>query len=492
MAKEMEAKGITTRAEDYAQWYLDVIDAAGLAEHSPVKGCMIIKPYGYAIWELIQKDLDARFKKEGVQNAYFPLLIPMSFLSREAEHVEGFAKECAVVTHHRLEKGEDGNLHPAPSAELEEPYVIRPTSETIIGEAMSRWVQSYRDLPLLLNQWCNVMRWELRTRLFLRTSEFLWQEGHTAHATADDADSFARRMFDVYRVFAEEVLAIPVIPGRKSDSERFAGAVTTYTIEGMMQDGKALQCGTSHFLGQNFAKAMQIKFTDEENKEQYVWQTSWGVSTRLIGGLILTHSDDKGLVLPPSVAPIQVVIIPILGKEGGENVKAAVDELAETLTQAGLRVKVDSRDMRPGEKYFEWEKKGVPVRIELGPKDLAAGTAVLVRRDTGEKLSAELANIGEQVPDFLNEIQKAIFDRARGTRDRNTVNVENWKEFVEAIEAGKFVRAHWSGEAEVEAKIKEETGATIRCIPNDSPLEKGVCVLSGKPSERRVLFARAY
>ena len=494
MAKqEMEAKGITTRAEDYAQWYLDVIDAAGLAEHSPVKGCMIIKPYGYAIWEMIQKDLDARFKKEGVENAYFPLLIPMSFLSREAEHVEGFAKECAVVTHHRLEAGPEGTLQPAPSAKLEEPYVIRPTSETIIGEAMSRWIQSHRDLPMKLNQWCNVMRWELRTRLFLRTSEFLWQEGHTAHATSDDADAFAQKMFGVYQDFAQKSLAIPVIPGKKSESERFAGAVTTYTIEGMMQDGKALQCGTSHFLGQNFAKAMQIKFTDDSNKEEFVWQTSWGVSTRLIGGLIMTHSDDKGLVLPPKIAPIQVVIIPIMGKgDGAETVRVAADELAESLTAAGLRVKVDGRDMRPGEKYFEWEKKGVPVRVELGPKDLAAGTAVLVRRDTGEKSSAPLANIAEQLPDFLNEIQTAIFERALARRDANTVKVDNWNDFVKAIEEGKFVLAHWSGEAEVESQIKEETSATIRCIPNDSAPEQGVCVKSGKPSTHRVLFARAY
>lgn len=487
-----EEKGITPRATDYSQWYLDVIDAAGLAEHSPVKGCMIIKPYGYALWELIQKDLDARFKNESVQNAYFPLLIPMSFLSREADHVEGFAKECAVVTHHRLEKGADGQLHPAPSAELEEPYVIRPTSETIIGEAMSRWIQSYRDLPMKLNQWCNVMRWEMRTRLFLRTSEFLWQEGHTAHASAEDADAFARRMFDVYRDFAETVLAIPVIPGRKSESERFAGAVTTYTIEGMMQDGKALQCGTSHFLGQNFSKAMEIKFSNEENKEECVWTTSWGVSTRLIGGLIMTHSDDRGLVLPPRLAPTQVVIVVIAGKEGGEQVIAAAQELANELKAAGVRVHVDARDMRPGEKYFEWEKKGVPVRVEIGPKDLAAGTTVLVRRDTGEKMVSPLANIVEQLPDFLNEIQSALFAKAKAMRDERTVEANTWDEFVAAINADKFVMAHWSGEADVEGQIKEQTGATIRCIPDDSKEEQGACILSGKPSARRVLFAKAY
>lgn len=487
-----EEKGITKRGDDYGQWYLDVIDSAGLAEHSVVKGCMIIKPYGYAIWELIQKDLDARFKREGVQNAYFPLLIPLSFLSKEAEHVEGFAKECAVVTHHRLEKGSDGKLHPAPSAELEEPYVIRPTSETIIGEAMSRWIQSHRDLPLLLNQWCNVMRWEMRTRLFLRTSEFLWQEGHTAHATAQEADAFARRMFDVYRVFAEEVLAIPVIAGRKSDSERFAGADVTYTIEGMMQDGKALQCGTAHFLGQHFAKAMDITYADDANTRSHVWTTSWGVSTRLIGGLIMTHSDDHGLVLPPRVAPIQVVIVTIAGKDGGEAVLTAAEELRFALQAAGLRIHVDSRDMRPGEKYFEWEKKGVPVRLELGPKDVSAGQVVVARRDGVDKSTVAMADIAEQMPELLNQIQRDLYEAAKARREANTVSVDNWDQFVEAINQDKFVLAHWSGETDVEAQIKEETGATIRCIPLNAPPEAGACIRSGKPSSRRVLFAKAY
>lgn len=491
--KDSEEKKITSRAEDYSQWYLDVIDAAGLAEHSPVKGCMIIKPTGYAIWEMVQRVLDERFKAEGVENAYFPLLIPMSFLSKEADHVEGFAKECAVVTHHRLEKGPDGNLIPAPSAKLDEPYVIRPTSETIIGEAMSRWISSYRQLPMKLNQWCNVMRWEMRTRLFLRTSEFLWQEGHTAHATAEDADAFARTMFEVYRAFAEDYLAVPVIPGRKSESERFAGAVTTYTIEAMMQDGKALQFGTSHFLGQNFAKAMNVKFTDNENKEEFAWQTSWGVSTRMIGGLIMTHSDDKGLVLPPKIAPLQVVILPITPKpETEEMVKNEAVKLAGLLATAGVRAKIDDRDLRPGEKYFEWEKKGVPVRIELGPKDIEKNSAVLVRRDTGEKMVVALDAVGAEVEKLLGEIQQNLLDRARAYRKEKTATVDSWDAFKTAIEEGKFVLAHWSGDAEDEAKIKEETNATIRCIPLDQPEEAGICVFSGKPSTKRVLFAKSY
>lgn len=486
-------KSITSRAENYAQWYLDVIDAAGLAEHSPVKGCMIIKPTGYAIWEMIQNILDEKFKTQGVENAYFPLLIPMSFLSREAEHVEGFAKECAVVTHHRLEKGTDGNLAPAPSAKLEEPYVIRPTSETIIGEAMSRWIESYRDLPMKLNQWCNVMRWEMRTRLFLRTSEFLWQEGHTAHATATEADAFARTMFDVYRAFVEDTLAVPVIPGKKSESERFAGAVTTYTIEAMMQDGKALQFGTSHFLGQNFAKAMNVKFTDQENKEELVWQTSWGVSTRMIGGIIMTHSDDKGLVLPPKIAPVQVVIVPIVPKpETADLVRTEADTLAAVLASARVRVKTDHRNLRPGEKFFGWEKKGVPIRIELGPKDIAARTAVLVRRDTGEKTAVALDNVTETVNGLLNTIQKNLFERALAYQKTKTVAANSWAEFKTAIAGDNFVLAHWDGTADTEAKIKEETNATIRCIPFNQPEEAGTCVFSGKPSKKRVLFAKSY
>ena len=489
----MEEKAITKREDDYSQWYLDVIAAADLAEHSPVKGCMIIKPTGYALWEMIQKDLDARFKKEGVENAYFPLLIPMSYLSREAQHVEGFAKECAVVTHHRLESDGQSGLVPAPSAKLEEPYVIRPTSETIIGEAMSRWIQSHRDLPMKLNQWCNVMRWELRTRLFLRTSEFLWQEGHTAHATPEDADAFARKMFDVYCTFAQEVLAVPIVPGRKSESERFAGAVTTYTLEAMMQDGKALQLGTSHFLGQNFAKAMEMKFTNDTNQEAFVWTTSWGVSTRLIGGLIMTHSDDKGIVLPPRVAPTQIVVLPLWFKdEDKERILTEGQALAERLRARGLRVAVDDREMRPGEKFFEWEKKGIPVRIELGPKDLEANQALVARRDLNEKSPVSLDALEDSIETLLQEIQTHLLTRAKTFREEHSVSVDRWEEFVKAVKEGNFVYAHWDGTAETEAAIKEETKATIRCLTFDQPDEDGVCIKTGKPSKKRVLFARAY
>ena len=472
-------KAITSRAQDYSQWYLDIVEQADMAEHSPVRGCMVIKPYGYAIWELIQKDLDARFKAHGVQNAYFPLFIPESFLKREAKHVEGFAPEVAVVTHAGGEK-------------LDEPLVIRPTSETIIYEVYSKWVQSYRDLPLLINQWANVVRWELRTRLFLRTTEFLWQEGHTVHATEQEAEECAEEFLDVYRVFAEESMATPVFAGLKSDAERFAGAVRTYCIEAMMQDGKALQAGTSHMLGQNFAKSFNVKFQDENGTEQYAWQTSWGVSTRLIGGLIMTHSDDKGLVLPPKLAPYQVVIVPIGKDEELENVMAKAEEIAAALVEQGVRVKIDKRDyMRPGPKFFEWEKKGVPVRIELGPKDLAAGQATIARRDTSEKQTASYEGIEDAIKDILEQIQTNLYDRALEHRNAHMVKVDNYDEFKSKLE-GNFVLAHWCGGAECEAKVKEETKATIRCIPFDQASENGNCVICGKQSKGRVIFARSY
>lgn len=471
---------ITSRSEDYSQWYLDVIAAADLAEHSPVKGCMIIKPTGYAIWEMMQKYLDAKFKEVGVENAYFPLFIPQSFLSREAQHVEGFAPEVAVVTH-------------AGGKKLDEPLVVRPTSETIMYEVFSNWIHSYRDLPLLINQWANVVRWELRTRLFLRTTEFLWQEGHTAHATEVEADAFARQMLEVYRDFAENIMAIPVIPGQKSDSERFAGALKTYCVEAMMQDGKALQFGTSHNLGQNFARAFNVKFSDEKNEEQYAWQTSWGVSTRMIGGLIMTHSDDKGLVLPPKIAAVQAVIIPLWFNDDEKAVvmdKASA--LQEELRVLGVRVKIDVRDGRPGEKIFHWEKKGVPVRIEIGPKDVAAGECVVARRDTGEKNRVSFADAAASVFDLMTVIQQSLYDRALSHREANTVSVNTWEEFVASIETGKFVLAHWSGDADDEKKIKEATNATIRCIPFTEKPSEGTCVFSGKPSHQRVIFARSY
>jgi prolyl-tRNA synthetase len=476
----MDNKKLTTRAQDYNDWYLDVIAAADLAEHSPVKGCMVIKPTGYAIWEMMQKVLDAKFKEQGVENAYFPLFIPESYLTREAEHVEGFAPEVAVVTH-------------AGGKKLEEPLIVRPTSETIMYEVFSNWVQSYRDLPLLINQWANVVRWEMRTRLFLRTTEFLWQEGHTVHATAEEADAFARTMLNVYINFVQNYLAVPVIPGQKTDSERFAGAVTTYCIEAMMQDGRALQFGTSHFLGQNFAKAFNVKFSDQDGKQEFGWQTSWGVSTRMIGGLIMSHSDDAGLVLPPKIAPVQVVILPLWFKEGQqEEVLPAAKKLATELQAAGVRVKVDTRDLRPGEKIFHWEKKGVSVRIELGPKDLAAGVGIVARRDGGEKQSIALGELATHVPKLLEDIQKSLFDRALAQQKNKTVSVNSFDEFKAAIEGGNFVLAHWNGSAEVEAKIKAETGATIRCLPFDQPAETGTCVYSGEPSAQRVIFAKAY
>ncbi|MCC6520966.1 proline--tRNA ligase [Candidatus Nomurabacteria bacterium] len=478
--QSFEEKSITSRAEDYNQWYLDIIEVADLAEHAPVKGCMIIKPYGYALWEKTQRILDDAFKKTGVQNAYFPLFIPERLLKREEAHVEGFAPEVAMVTH-------------AGGKKLEEPLVVRPTSETIMYDVFSKWIRSHRDLPLLINQWANVVRWEMRTKLFLRTTEFLWQEGHTVHATYEEADERARMMLDIYRDFAENYMAIPVIPGQKSESEKFAGAHATYTCEAMMQDGKALQFATSHNLGQNFAKVFDVTFLDEQSTKQYGWQTSWGLSTRTIGGLIMTHSDDKGLVLPPKIASIQVVIIPIVPKEwDAELVGEETRALAENLRNIGLSVHVDKRDIRPGEKFYEWEKKGVPVRIEIGPKDIAANTVVVARRDTSEKKVFPLTNIAEEISVLLDTIQVDMLMRAKAYREEKTVSVDTWDAFVEKIEAGNFVLAHWSGDAKVEAEIKELTGATIRCVPFEQPEEEGVCIKSGKASHKRVVFAKSY
>jgi len=473
-------KKITSRAEDYSQWYLDVIAAADLAEYGPVRGCMVIKPYGFALWEAVQKFLDEKFKETGVQNAYFPLFIPERFLKKEKEHVEGFAPEVAVVTH-------------AGGKKLDEPLVIRPTSETIMYDVFSRWIHSYRDLPLLINQWVNVVRWEMRPRLFLRTVEFLWQEGHTVHETEAQADERAKQMLEIYRDFAENVMAIPVMLGVKSDSEKFAGALRTYSVEAMMQDGKALQFATSHNLGQNFSKAFEINFLDKDGITQYGWQTSWGLSTRTIGGLIMTHSDDKGLVLPPKIASIQTVITTIIAKEEDKiTVNGKAEEINKIIKDAGIKSQVDIRDIRPGEKYYEWEKKGVPVRIELGPKDIANNGAVLVRRDTGEKIKISLDNLVESVKSLLDDIQSSLYTKALDYQKNKTKKVENWGDFVKEINDGNFVLAHWSGEKEEEAKIKEETGATVRCIPFDNKLEDGLCVYSKKPSKQRVVFAKSY
>lgn len=480
MTEKTVEKKITPRTEDYSQWYLDVIDAAELAEHSPVKGCMVIKPNGYAIWEKTQRVLDAEFKTSGVRNAYFPLFIPERLLTREAEHVEGFAPEVAVVTH-------------AGGKKLEEPLVVRPTSETIMYEVFSGWIRSYRDLPLLINQWANVVRWEMRTRLFLRTTEFLWQEGHTVHATDEEADARARQMLEVYRRFSEDYMALPVIPGVKSESEKFAGAYKTYSLEAMMQDGKALQFATSHHLGQNFAKAFNVKFLDQNNEEQFGWQTSWGLSTRSIGALIMAHSDDKGLVLPPKMAEIQVVIVPIAGNEADkEIINKRAEVLATDLRLVGLTAHVDSRDMRPGEKFYEWEKKGIPVRLEIGKRDLESNTIVTVRRDTGEKANIPIDTVQMEITMLLDNIQKDLFDRALALQKERTKKVDTWDEFVAGIEAGNFVHAHWCGDAAVEKEVKELTGATIRNIPFDSVLEEGVCIKSGRPSRQRVIFAKAY
>ena len=491
MAKEL--KDLTKRADNYSQWYNDLVVKADLAEQSAVRGCMVIKPYGYAIWEKMQQQLDKMFKAEGVQNAYFPLLIPKSFLSREAEHVEGFAKEAAVVTHYRL-KAQDGGVVVDPAAKLEEELIIRPTSETIIWNTYKNWIQSWRDLPLKCNQWCNVMRWEMRTRPFLRTSEFLWQEGHTAFATHDEAEADAQKMVKVYAKFAEEWMAVPVLQGVKSETERFAGALDTYTIEAMMQDGKALQSGTSHFLGQNFAKAFDVTYLNKENKPEYVWAASWGVSTRLIGALIMTHSDDNGLVLPPRLAPIQVVIIPIATKpEQMELVNKEVQPIIDELRSKCISVKFDDADnKRPGFKFADYELKGVPVRLVLGARDLENGTIEVMRRDTLEKETRPLEGIAQYVEELLEEIQKNIFEKARQYRDAHVYECDNYEEFKEKIKDGGFFLCHWDGTAETEAKIKEDTQATIRCVPFAYEQTPGIDMVSGKPAKHRVIIARSY
>jgi prolyl-tRNA synthetase len=486
------SKAITGKNEDYSQWYIDIIKKAGLADNSAVRGCMVIKPYGYAIWEKMRDQLDRMFKETGHQNAYFPLFIPKSFLSREADHVEGFAKECAVVTHHRLMNNPNGpGIVVDPDAKLEEELIVRPTSETIIWHTYKDWIKSYRDLPLLINQWANVVRWEMRTRLFLRTAEFLWQEGHTAHATREEAEKEAQLMQEIYAQFAEEFMAMPVIKGIKSPSERFAGAEETYTIEALMQDGKALQAGTSHFLGQNFAKAFDVKFLNENNKEEFVWATSWGVSTRLIGGLIMTHSDDDGLVLPPKLAPIQVVIIPI------PKTDAVIDETAEKimkeLRSKGISVQYDTDDkQRPGFKFAENELKGIPVRIAIGQRDLATGQVEVARRDTKTKSMLPLEGIASQIATLLDQIQSNLFQKALDFRKENTTKVDDFKTFSELLESkGGFFEAHWDGTAETENKIKN-TKATIRCIPSNQENEPGKCMVTGKPSKGRVIIAKAY
>ena len=493
MAKEL--KDLTKRADNYSQWYNDLVVKADLAEQSAVRGCMVIKPYGYAIWEKMQRELDDRFKATGHVNAYFPLLIPKSFLSREADHVEGFAKECAVVTHHRLKNSPDGKgVIVDPEARLEEELIIRPTSETIIWNTYKNWINSYRDLPILCNQWANVMRWEMRTRMFLRTAEFLWQEGHTAHATKEEAIEEAEKMLNVYADFAESCMAVPVVKGVKTANERFAGALDTYTIEAMMQDGKALQSGTSHFLGQNFAKAFDVKFINKNNELEYVWATSWGVSTRLMGALIMTHSDDNGLVLPPKLAPIQVVIIPIYKSEEQLNaINEKVDPIVNKLKAMGISVKYDNADnKRPGFKFADYELKGVPVRLVLGARDIENNTIEVMRRDTLEKHSASLDNIENYVADLLNEIQQNIYDKALKHREDKTYVVDTWEDFKEKLEEGGFILAHWDGTTETELKIKEETKATIRCIPLDGDKSPGKCVYTGKPSAERVIFAKNY
>ena len=489
-----ELKDLTKRSEDYSKWYNELVVKAELAEQADVRGCMVIRPYGYAIWEKMQRVLDDMFKETGVQNAYFPLLIPKSFLSKEAEHVEGFAKECAVVTHYRLKTNDthDGVVVD-PAAKLEEELIIRPTSETIIWNTYKNWIKSYRDLPILCNQWCNVMRWEMRTRLFLRTSEFLWQEGHTAHATREEAEERAKQMLKVYAKFAEEYMAVPVIQGVKSETERFAGALDTYTIEAMMQDGKALQSGTSHFLGQNFGKAFDVQFLNKDNKVEYAWATSWGVSTRLMGALIMTHSDDNGLVLPPKLAPLQVVIIPI----GKGDQMAMLDEKAEAILKnlkaMGISVKYDNADnKRPGFKFADYELKGVPVRVVLGARDLEKGLVEVMRRDTLEKENVAIEGIEDYIKNLLNDIQQNIDQKAIAYRNAHIYECDNYDEFKERIKEGGFFLCHWDGTEETEAKIKEDTQATIRCVPFMFEQTEGVDMVSGKPAKHRVLIARAY
>ena len=493
MAKEL--KDLTRREENYSQWYNDLVVKAGLAENSAVRGCMVIKPYGYAIWEKMHEALDKMFKATGHQNAYFPLFIPKSFFSREADHVEGFAKECAVVTHYRLKNSPDGGVTVDPAAKLEEELIVRPTSETIIWNTYKNWIQSYRDLPILCNQWANVVRWEMRTRLFLRTAEFLWQEGHTAHETKEEAIEEATKMIGVYKDFAENFMGVPVIVGHKSPNERFAGALDTLTIEALMQDGKALQSGTSHFLGQNFAKAFDVQYTTREGKLEYVWATSWGVSTRLMGALIMAHSDNNGLVLPPKLAPIQVVMVPIYkGEEELKNVVEKLRPIAEALEAKGVSVKIADRDnVRSGFKFAEYELKGVPVRLAMGGRDIANGTIEVARRDTLEKCTMPQEGIVEHIVALLDQIQKGIFEKALNFRNSMITRVDTWDEFCRVLdEKGGFISAHWDGTVETEVAIKEATKATIRCIPLDVEEEEGTCIFSGKPSHHRVLFARSY
>jgi prolyl-tRNA synthetase len=489
------SKGLTSRSTDYSQWYNELVAKADLAEHSAVRGCMVIKPYGYAIWEKMQAILDQMFKDTGHSNAYFPLFIPKSFFSKEASHVDGFATECAVVTHYRLKNDGNGNIVVDESAKLEEELIVRPTSETIIWNTYKGWIQSYRDLPILVNQWANVVRWEMRTRLFLRTAEFLWQEGHTAHATSEEAVEETERMLEVYATFAEQWMAMPVVRGKKTPNERFAGALDTYCIEALMQDGKALQAGTSHFLGQNFAKAFDVKFTNKEGKIEHVWATSWGVSTRLIGALIMAHSDDQGLVLPPKLAPIQVVIVPIYkSDEELQAIGVFADDLIAKLKIRGISVKYDDRDtQRPGFKFAEYELKGVPVRIAVGARDMENGTVEIARRDTGEKSSQPQANLDAYLETLLEDIQQAIYQKAFTFREENIRPANSYDEFKRLLdEHPGFISAHWDGTPETEQRIKEETKATIRCIPLNNTLENGLCILTGKPSTQRVLFARAY
>jgi prolyl-tRNA synthetase len=489
------AKNLTSREEDYSKWYNELVVKADLAQNSGVRGCMVIKPYGFAIWEKIQQELDKKFKETGHQNAYFPLFIPKSYFTKEASHVAGFAKECAVVTHYRLKTADNGkDIIVDPDARLEEELIVRPTSETIIWDTYRDWIQSYRDLPILVNQWANVVRWEMRTRLFLRTTEFLWQEGHTAHATREEAIEEAELMMQVYADFAQNFMAIPVIKGVKSENERFAGAEETYCIEALMQDGKALQAGTSHFLGQNFAKAFDVKFQDKQGKFQHVWATSWGVSTRLMGALIMTHSDDNGLVLPPNLAPIQVVIVPIYkGQEELDRISEVANNIVTELRDLGISVKFDNRDThKPGWKFNEYELKGVPVRLAIGPKDLEKGTVEVARRDTLEKTFLQASGIGIKVKNLLEKIQVNLYQKALDFREENSFRADSWPEFEQLIEAGGFVYAHWDGTSETEEEIKTKTKATIRCIPLDQKPETGSCILTGKPSRGRVIFARAY